>query len=204
MKINTQGHYFSWPLLCSAGPSLSFSLQNMPKVNLPTTTKLMAKTKKLIWKVIVWCCYKVCTADKNDLAHSSCRHHIKVLAQGWNNADLKINSFLFYCYRQIIIIIILDIALFPVLKLHFIKNSLVNWFGLTWYGSLVKDFSLEDASLVDTSFDKESHRHYVVIFMVFIHLEMNLETTFDLLCFWRRMNSGSWQNARVQNSTCKK
>lgn len=106
-------------------------------------------------------------------------------------------------YRQIIIII-LDVALFPVLKLHFIKNSLVNWFGLTWYGSLVKDFSLEDASLVDTSFDKESHRHYVVIFMVFIHLEMNLETTFDLLCFWRRMNSGSWQNARVQNSTCKK
>ena len=200
MKINTQGHYFSWPLLCSAGPSLSFSLQNMPKVNLPTTTKLMAKTKKLIWKVIVWCCYKVCTADKNDLAHSSCRHHIKVLAQGWNNADLKINSyFLLYTLRDRLYSE--HLALFPVLSYTSFRN---NWLGLTWYGSLVKHFPFEDASLVDTSFDKESHRHYVVIFMVFIHLEMNLETTFDLLCFWRRMNSGSWQNARVQNSTCKK
>ena len=71
---------------------------------------------------------------------------------------------------------------------------------LTWNCGCVKNFFPKKASGIDAGLNEEAHCHFMFIC---IHLQVNLQSTFDLCCFRGGMNGGSCEHWRIQDSTCK-
>ena len=69
----------------------------------------------------------------------------------------------------------------------------------TWNCCSIENFSSKETSMIYTGLNKEAHCHLMV---AFVHLQMNFQSTFDLVWIWSWMNRLCRQNRGIQDSTC--